>query len=254
MFGLRNFMGSCWVNACLQAVFRIPEVQQRYTQDTLEYINRIDESLHTVYKSKGDDGLKDLFNSIKTETMPAGRGIGDSNELFLYLCDKLPFLDELCRFKIAYTIQCNTCKHEGINKDSIIEFPLSSTGKFTPISECISQTVTPEQISVWKCDKCNQLGCTKQQLISSFPTVMVFHMITPEQSVNYSTVLIMNSKKYILSSAICYNGSHWWTRGRDMPPGSSWYTFDDLNIIRHGPEKFPVSNMMRILIYYRLEN
>lgn len=254
MFGLRNFRGSCWVNACLQAFFRIPEVQLRYNQKTVEYLNEIDKCLHTIYRSKGEDGLKDFFEAVRTETMPAGQDIGDSNELFIYLCDKLKFLDDLCRFKVADSIECNSCKEKQVKEDSVVEFSLSSNGKFVPISECISNRVKPEVIEGWKCEKCNNLGCSKQQLIGTFPNVMIFHMVTPQQSVNYSSVLVLNSKRYALSSVICYSGSHWWTRARDMPPGSPWYTLDDLHITNHGPDKFPVSNMMRILIYYRLEN
>jgi ubiquitin C-terminal hydrolase len=254
MFGLRNYSGSCWVNGCLQAFFRIPEIQTRYNEDLLEYINDIDRHLHTIYKSKGEVGLKDFFDSVRTGTMPAGQGIGDSNELFVYLCDKLPFLDELCRFKIANTIKCNSCGEKNTKEDDVIEFMLSSEGKFTPISECISKVVQPQIIDTWKCEKCKNTGCTTQQLIGTFPKAMVFNMVTPDTSVNYSSILVLNQKKYALSSVICYSGSHWWTRARDMPPGSSWYTLDDTRVINHGPDKFPVSNMMRILIYYRLEN
>jgi ubiquitin C-terminal hydrolase len=254
MFGLQNFRGSCWVNACLQAFFRIPDIQNRYNKKEVDYVNEIDKCLHTIYKSNGEDGLKHFFDSVRTETMPAGQGIGDSNELFVYLCDKLPFLDELCRFKIANTIQCNHCKDKQIKEDSVIEFTLSSTGKFIPISECIGKAVQPQTIDAWKCEKCNETGCTTQQLIGTFPNVMTFHMVTPETSINYSSLLVLNSKKYALSSVICYSGSHWFTRARDMPPGSPWYTLDDTRLMDHGPDKFPVSNMMRILIYYRLEN
>lgn len=254
MFGLHNYKGSCWVNACLQAIFRIPEVQKRYSQPKLEYLNIIDECVHKIYKSKGQDGLKDFFESVKTEKMPAGQGVGDSNELFLYLCDKLPFLDQLCRFKTADTIKCNSCDYKYVKEDSILEFSLSSDGKFIPISECISKVVQPEIITSWTCDTCKKVGCTKQQLVGSFPKVMIFHMVTPNKSVNYSSILVLNSKKYALSSVICYSGSHWWTRARDMPIGSDWYTLDDSQVIKHTSEKFPVSNMMRILIYYRLED
>ena len=31
-FGLRNQRGSCWVNAALQAIFRIPDVQKRFSE------------------------------------------------------------------------------------------------------------------------------------------------------------------------------------------------------------------------------
>jgi hypothetical protein len=58
MFGLQNFRGSCWVNACLQAVFRIPEVQDRYTNGKHDTSNVLDEALYKIWSSKGELGLK----------------------------------------------------------------------------------------------------------------------------------------------------------------------------------------------------
>lgn len=254
MFGLQNYRGSCWVNACLQAIYRFPEIQKRYSSNTFEKSNIIDESLYKIYKSNGQEGLKDFFESVRTDAMPAGQNIGDSHELFNYLCDKLPFLDHLCRFKIADIIECTNCKEKQIKEDSVVEYSLSSTGKFIPLSECISNTVIPYNIADWKCDKCNHTGCIKQQLIGSFPKVMVFHMVTPDSSVNYSSILVLNNKKYALLSIVCYTGGHWLTHGRHMPPGSDWHTYDDLSVTSHGAKQFPVSNKMRLLIYYRLED
>lgn len=255
MFGLQNFRGSCWVNACLQAFYRFPEVQNRYMNGTYDRSNKIDECLFRIFKSNGKDGLKDFFEEVRTETMPAGQGIGDSHELFNYLCDKLPFLDNLCRFKKAYVIQCSSCNNKSVNEDTVTEYDLTSIGKFEPLASCISNSVSPHTVSDWKCDKCNQRGCTKQQLIGSFPKAMVFHMTNPDDaSVNYSSILVLNGKKYVLMSIVCFTGGHWLTHGRLMPPGSSWYTFDDQTITDHGPKQFPVSNKMRLLIYYRLED
>ena len=255
MFGLQNFRGSCWVNACLQAVYRFPEVQNRYANGTYEHSNKIDECLHRIFKSQGKDGLRDFFDNVRTETMPAGQGIGDSHELFQYLCDKLPFLDNLCRFKIAHVIECKTCKDRTVKEDSVIEYDLSSPGRFEPLANCISASVAPVVIPEWVCEKCKNTGCTKQQLIGTFPKAMMFHMTNPEDSsVNYSSVLVLNGKKYSLLSIVCFTGGHWLTHGRSMPPGSAWYTFDDQTLTGHGAKQFPVSNKMRLLIYYRLED
>jgi len=254
MFGLQNFSGSCWVNACLQALFRIPEVQQRYSNNQSDKSNQIDTSLESIWISKGKIGLKDFFDVVRTETMPAGHGIGDSHELFNYLCDKLPYLDTLCRFQVADEIECVSCKDKMIKKDSVIEYSISTDGKHIPISECIKNTIIPNTILDWTCDKCQKKGCTQQHLIGTFPKIMIFYMTNPIGSIDYSSILVLNSKKYALNSVVCYNGSHWWTRGRNMPPGSSWHTLDDQNVTDHGPKQFPVSNMMRMLIYYRLED
>lgn len=255
MFGLQNFRGSCWVNACLQAVYRFPEVQNRYASGTYDHSNKIDECLFRIFKSNGKEGLKEFFESVRTATMPAGQDIGDSHELFQYLCDKLSFLDNICRFKIAHIIQCSSCHEKNIKEDSVTEYSLSPIGRFEPLATCISKSVEPVVINDWKCDKCSKTGCTQQQLIGSFPKAIMFHMTSPnDTSINYSSVLVLNGKKYALLSIVCFTGGHWLTHGRSMPPGSPWYTFDDQLVVDHGAKQFPVSNKMRLLIYYRLED
>jgi len=252
MFGLHNFSGSCWVNACLQSVLRIPEVQKRYTEGSHDDQNPIDLALYKIWSSKGD-GLREFFDAVRTEVMPAGQGIGDSHELFVYLCDKLPFLDKLCRFKIADSITCKSCNKKELKEDMVTEFSLSSDGNRVPISQCIMSSVKPYDIPDWKCDDCKGKGCTKQQLIGSFPDVMVFHMVSTNSSVDYASVLLLNKQQYSLLAVCCYNGSHWWTYGRDSV-GAPWYTLDDGRVVEHGPKEFPLSGKMRLLIYYRLNN
>jgi uncharacterized UBP type Zn finger protein len=254
MFGLHNYRGSCWVNTCIQAVFRIPEVQERYNTNSFDNGNIIDECLCKIWRTKGEDGLKQLFDAVRTEVMPAGNGIGDSHELLQYLCDKLPFLDELVRFKIADSIECVSCKEKDIKEDSVIEFSISSDSKNRPMIDCITEAVKETTIDEWKCEKCGKQGCKKQQLIGSFPKVMMFHMIPTSGSVDYSSILALNKRQYALISVSCFNGGHWWGYGRNMPPGSSWFTINDTQLHEHGPKQFPISNKMRLLIYYRLEN
>jgi uncharacterized UBP type Zn finger protein len=254
MFGLHNYSGSCWVNGCIQAIFRIPDVQARYTSGIYDADNLIDKYLCKIWESKGEDGLREFFEVIRTQTMPAGKGIGDSHELLQFLCDKLPFLNELMRFKIAYTIECKTCKNKETKEDSITEFSLATDKQNVPLIQCIASVVVPVEIMDWKCDKCNNMGCVKQQLIGSFPKVMMFHLVPLNGSVEYSSILGLNKRQYALNSVVCYNGSHWWTYGRTMPPGSPWFTLDDTRVQEHSPKQFPLSNRARLLIYYRLEN
>ena len=254
MFGLHNYSGSCWVNATLQAIFRFPFVQERYSEKTFEKGNAIDECLMNIWNSKGQQGLHEFFEAVRTDTMPAGQGIGDSHELLQYLCDKLPLLDKLCRFKIAHSMECVHCKKKVLTRDSVIDFSLDSVeGQHIPLSACISKTVEPYPIQEWKCESCNNKGGVRQQLIGSFPDYMMFHLPISQTTVDYSSILVLNSKRYALMSVICFNGGHWWTYARNMPPGSSWYVLDDTNVIDHGPKQFPISGSMRVLIYYRLE-
>lgn len=254
MFGLHNYSGSCWVNAALQSFFRIPCVQTRYTDDSFDKANNIDVCLAQIWKSRGENGLSQFFETVRTDTMPAGRGIGDSHELLQYLCDKLPFLDVLCRFKIAHSMTCITCDKKSITHDSVIEFPIDSvSGKHVPLSQCIAKTVEPYVVDEWECETCKNRGGKRQQLIGTFPKMMVFHAPLSDTTIDYSSLLILNKNKYALSSVVCYNGSHWWTYGRNMPPGSPWYVLDDERVQEHGPKQFPLSSHMRLMIYYRLD-
>ena len=139
MFGLINYHGSCWVNAALQSIFRFPDVQARYNAGTFEKDNSVDEGLCRLWKSKGKDGLRQFFESVRTGVMPAGTGIGDSHELITYLCNKLPFLDKLCRFTLATSIECKHCKDSSVKQETTINFTLMDrAGK--SIAECIENT------------------------------------------------------------------------------------------------------------------
>jgi len=250
-FGLRNQRGSCWVNATLQAIFRIPDVQTRYIAEAA-LDTPIDKSLQEIWCSKGDEGLKAFYDCVRTAVMPAGEGIGDSHELLEYLCDKLPFLDKLCRFKIGHTVKCNSCTYKDVRTDSMIEFSVSPTGRKQSLSDCVIQSVTPVAIPDWTCEECKKKGCTKQLLMSSFPQIFVFHVTSLNTSVSYSTQLVMNGQKYALLAVVCFNGGHWWTYGRDMPPGKDWIEYDDQSIRVRGPQHFPLSDNMRLLFYYRI--
>lgn len=251
MFGLRNQSGSCWVNATLQAVFRIPEVQVRYTESELAPINPIDASLHEIWSTQGDEGLKDFYACVKTAVMPAGEGIGDSHELLAFLCDKLPYLDSLLRFKVGNKVTCNACKHSSTVVDSLVEFSISPSGRGQTLVENVGHAVTPTVVPDWTCDTCKGKGCTKQLLMSTFPDIFAFHITSLKSSVSYSPVLILNGFKYGLLSIVCWNGGHWWTYGRTM--GGEWAEYDDSNVRTHGKTKFPLSDNVRLLFYYRIK-
>ena len=252
-FGLRNQRGSCWVNATLQAIFRLPEVQDRYENDKADENNPVDLCLQEIWCSRGDEGLKGLYECVKTGLMPAGEGIGDSHELLEFLCDKLPFLDKLCRFKMSHQVKCSNCEYSDLRTDSLIEFSVTPTAKKQGLISCIGQAVQPLVIPDWTCEKCKGKGCTKQLLMATFPDVFVFHCTTLNTSVSYSPLLNINANRYALSSVVCFNGGHWWAYGRPQPPGSNWVVFDDQRVQDHGPNNFPLSDTMRLLFYYRLK-
>ena len=125
---------------------------------------------------------------------------------------------------------------------------LFRSGAGKSIAECIENTVRPTEINDWTCEKCKSKGAIAHQLIGSFPQYMIFHLMI-DSNVNYSSILILNKRKYALISVVCFNGGHWWMYGRDGV-GMPWYILDDMQVQNHGPRQFPISNTTRMLIYY----
>jgi len=254
MFGLRNQKGSCWVNATLQSIFRIPEFQEKYTGDN-EYttINPVEQSLEEIWVTKGEEGLRDFFRHIKAKNLPAGENIGDSHELLDALCDKVPFLDKLFRFKAANTVKCSNCGHGQTVTDTLTEFSIAPSKPKMTLSESIVESVQPVTIDDWTCEKCSKKGCVKQLLMSTFPPVLTFHLTSVDTSVSYPPMLTLNKMKYALLSVICLDGGYWWAYGREMPPGKPWYEFTAIRVTEKDPGHFPLSDNVRLLMYYRLK-
>lgn len=251
-FGLRNQRGSCWVNATLQAVFRIPALQDRFKEDESDTANAIENCLSEIWGSNGEEGLRSFYDCVRTTLMPAGEGIGDSHELLEFLCDKVPFLDKMFRFRVVNKVKCDHCDYSDSRKDSLIEFAIVPTRPKQSISDAMVEAVKPTAISDWTCEKCKEKGCTKQLLMATFPEIMTFHVTSLNSTVTYPSMLLLNGMNYALFAVICFNGGHWWSYGRDLPPGKPWVTYDDQNVHTHSPQQFPLSDSMRILMYSRL--
>jgi len=252
MFGLRNKNGSCWINAAIQAVLRIPDLQKRFDDGEEDTANPTEVCLSEIWGSKGDEGLKDFYECVRTTHMPAGEGIGDSHELIEFLCDKISFLDKLMRFKVVNKIQCANCPYSDMRQDSLTEFSISPSAKKQTVSDAISEAVRPLTIPDWTCEKCAKKGCTKQLLLAEFPRVLVFHQTSVDTTVSYTPMLVVNKIRYALLSVVCFTGGHWFTWGRNMPPGQPWYRLDDGHIQSYAGNFFPLADNMRLLVYYRL--
>jgi ubiquitin C-terminal hydrolase len=252
-FGLRNKNGSCWINAALQSVFRIPDLQKRFDDDEQDDKNTIETCLAEIWGSNGEEGLKAFYECVKVSPdMPAGEGIGDSHELIQFMCDKVPFLDKLTRFKVANVIQCEHCDYRDIRPDTLNEFSITPTGDKQTVSDAIAETVKVHRIPDWTCEKCKKKGCKKQLLLSEFPQVMMFHQTSIGTSASYTPVLVLNKIKYALFAIVCFTGGHWFTWGRNLPPGQDWYKFDDGHVQSYAPNFMPQDERMRLLMYYRI--
>lgn len=249
MFGLHNYSGSCWVNACLQGLFRIPELQKVFSSDN-ESSNKIENALKKVYNSKGQEGLPEFFKVIDHKDLLAGRTIGDSHELLIYLLDKMPWLENLCKIQVADKIKCTECSYESFKEDTKIELSLFPQEEKTNIVQCISDQIQEEILEGSKCEKCSK-SLNKQLLFKKLPKILIMHVYNhPSKKTDYSSSLTINGNKYILLSAICFNGGHWNCLGRNIE-NSLWYVLDDTNLREFKENEFPVSSLMRVLIYYQ---
>jgi ubiquitin C-terminal hydrolase len=231
---------------------RIPELQHRFSENEEDSSNPTEMCLSEIWGSKGEEGLKEFYECVRTTHMPAGEGIGDSHELIEFLCDKIPFLDKLMRFKVVNKIQCNNCPYSDTRPDSLTEFSISPSQKKQTVSDAIGEAVRPSTIADWTCEKCAKKGCSKQLLLAEFPKVMVFHQTSVDTTVSYTPVLVVNKIRYALLAVVCFTGGHWFTWGRNMPPGQPWYRLDDGHIQSHSGTFFPLADNMRLLVYYRL--
>jgi len=250
MFGLPNVRGSCWVNAALQGLFSCPVLENHYKETPPDAANAVDVALHAVYSSKGTTGLKELYGTIRTTYMPAGQNIGDSHELIVHLCDKLPWLDKAFRFEIGDRIECCHCKDAQLRTDTTIDLNLMPSKPNIPILQAIQEYIQPHVIPDWKCEKCNEKGCTKQVLFGGFPKVLMIW----SKPVEYSSVIVINSKTYTLFGVVCFNGGHWKTYARKLPPGNPWTVLDDQTVVSMDARRFPLDRTMRILLYFLAEN
>ena len=253
MFGLRNKNGSCWINAALQAVFRIPDLQKRFNDGDEDDKNTTETCLAEIWGSKGDEGLKSFYECVKVSSrMPAGEDIGDSHELIDFLLDKIPFLDKLMRFKVANVVKCDHCDYTDTRPDTMTEFSFAPSQKKQTVSDAIGEAVRPIAIPDWACEKCKNKGCHKQLLLAEFPQVLMFHQTSIGTSASYTPILVVNKIRYALMSVVCFTGGHWFTWGRNLPPGQPWYRLDDGHIQSHAGNFFPLADNMRLLLYYRL--
>lgn len=251
MFGLKNFRGSCWVNSALQCLFSCPAIEQRYENvENVDKENPYDICIESIYRNKGESGLQEFFQCVKTSYLPAGENVGDAHELIVHLCDKMPWLDKEFRYESGDKITCKNCQNSQVNKTTSIDLHLNPSTIGMPLLDAIVEYVKPYDIPEWKCEKCSGMGCTKQSIFGTFPRVLMIW----SNPIDYSSLLVLNEKKYYLFAVVCFNGGHWWTYARKLPPGQPWYILNDMDVRPVSSSKFPVTRAMRVLLYFLYEN
>ena len=157
-------------------------------------------------------------------------------------------MEDLCKFQTCDKFKCSKCDYESLKEDTKIEISLFPNSDKKTILECLDNEIKEEILEDSKCEKCQE-KLTKQLLFKNLPKILIIHVYNhPRNKTDYSSSIIINSKKYILLSALCFNGGHWNCIGRD---NNLWHVFDDTNIRSFKENEFPVSSLMRVLIYYQ---
>jgi ubiquitin C-terminal hydrolase len=77
-------------------------------------------------------------------------------------------------------------------------------------------------------------------------------MTSIQTSTTYPVQFVMNKIKYLLFAVICFDGGHWYTYGRNLPPGQPWIEFNDMQVRTFDSKNFPLVDTMRLLMYYRI--
>jgi len=245
MFGITNIGGSCWINACLQGLFSIPDIKERYSS-SVELENNLDSCLKNVWLSHASiSSLMALFPEITTKTTPAGKGIGDSHELFLILCDKLTFLNKLCSFETANVIKCS-CGNQTIHKQTSNNLFIHTSGR---LADSILASTNPEKIDSYSdCNICSAetktvTGSTNRFIMCTFPSIMVINIL-PGTNVQFGSEITLNENKYELISIICNSGGHWFGYYKH----NKWMLGNDTSVSETGVN---IRSHVRVLFYIK---
>lgn len=175
------------------------------------------------------------------------------------------------------TISCNNCDSkedifEPFNCLSIDIPDQNSDSEASNLHSCLNKYFNNENITHWKCDKCEKTGCNKHTKAWSLPNYLIIHLKRftndgnkknnfidyPVDNLNL-TPYISNDKNdpnnYIYSLyAVNYhsgslNSGHYWSSCKNMD--ENWYLFNDGNVSHLKESNEIVSKDAYILFYHR---
>ena len=202
--GLKNISNTCYLNSVIQILFMIPEFRflilslndgrAQIKGDLLDD----DNMLHQLQKlftnllltSEPFFAPKDFYLSLRdtnNNLFANLNGQKDSQEFFLYLCDKLEtlikpiteqqFLVNNCfGGKICHLSKCSNCNNVNKNYEDFKTLSLEVQG-INSLEESLNNFIANEKIEDYNCSNCNnRVILNRESKISQLPNYLVIHL------------------------------------------------------------------------------
>ncbi len=213
--GLRNYGANCYLNAALQCLFCVPELNAYFLAEKFSFIAHATKrrsrstcrdlanilgdmfnGRHDVVTPKALTGMcpsgqqdaheflwKRLFPSIQEETDPAAKsarkeGWGSEESWSWYRKSSTNIFDILFGGQYRGTVKCKSCGHMSVTYDPFLGISLPITGR--TIDDCLCNEYESEELSKkvgYKCEKCSRVSdVIKLMEIDRAPRYLIIHL------------------------------------------------------------------------------
>jgi len=155
--------------------------------------------------------------------------------------------------------KCNNCNENIINTDifTILTLDLSTN---IEITDMLLSFFKVEELSEWKCDKCNKQGCRKQYQIYKLPKVLVIlikrfnnNSVKLENPVNILPELNINNNSYKLKSVGNHFGNYHGGHYTAATLTDKWRYYDDISIHNIDIDIIMNNNTYAYILFYERE-
>jgi len=200
--GLLNHGTNCYVNAGLQCLLCVPELNEYFLkEDFMKYLQ--DENAIKFCKSLSEIYQKIFSNSVSEKVSPKSMidlcpmGQNDTHEFFvkklfpsmceenkenektnLKTAEKNCKLEELFGGVIVNTIICKTCEFESIKQEAFLDLSLAITGN--SLDDCLESYFSEENLpesAEYLCEKCKVIrSVCKTTKLSEYPKNLILHL------------------------------------------------------------------------------
>lgn len=259
--GLANLLDQIWNRNEIGIPRQLISISRKLFKDRMEILvqNDMEEFIHAVIETI----TRELGNHVDESLISAVQRQHDDErdaKQKLVLSMRLAWLKTHSKeysdiVELLYGQQitqstCNNCKTFNHNYEVFTVIPLSFSTKQTneviSIQSLLDLHMTPEEISGWKCDKCNQqTSCRKATKLWRLPNLLIFVLKRFNSTCTFTKIktrvnvplelsldpytIYDNHTSYKLLSLGCHYGNlqsgHYYAVCRH--PNQQWYKYDD---------------------------